>query len=66
MLYSIHVAATCTPDLAFWLTLAFGLHLNALEISLHLSCASYLLTLMQKKVYHKCSADAYGHCKDKN
>jgi hypothetical protein len=45
------MAATCTPDLAFWLTLAFCLHLNALEISLHLSHASYLLTLMQKKKF---------------
>lgn len=43
------MAATCTPDLTFWLILAFGLHLNALEISLHASHASYLLTLMQKK-----------------
>jgi hypothetical protein len=64
--YSIRVAATCTLDLTFWLTLAFGLNLNALEISLHLSHTSYLLTLMQKKNYHKCSADAYGHCKYKN
>jgi hypothetical protein len=45
------VAATCTPDLVFWLTLAFGLHLNAFEISLHLSHASYLLTLMKKKKF---------------
>jgi hypothetical protein len=49
-LYSIRVAATCTPDLTFWLTLAFGLNLNAHEISSHLSHTSYLLTLMQKKI----------------
>jgi hypothetical protein len=42
------MAATGTPDLAFWLTVAFALLIYALEISLHLSYISYLLTLMEK------------------
>lgn len=51
----------------FWLTLAFGLNLNALEISSHLSHTSYLINFhAKKKNYHKCSADTYGHCKYKN
>jgi hypothetical protein len=54
---------------AFWLTLAFALHKNALEISSHVSWSAYLLQkeeIAKKINLMKYSMDSFCYCEDKD